>query len=232
MISVSALSDQTFSSLNSSFPHFSNQSLALPEKKFDYKTDDKEVKKIKNKKRHLSQLPIDNIVLKGSARQKRKLTRWLNDIAVVPKGDKILKAIAATVHTLTIKHSIAARLSSGRTIAPMTAKITNGEGDNILIIFDADMDDRGTHRVFGEHNELIEFNAIQNLFHELAHAMHQMQGTWRYFASEKQAIEEENEFRKDLADINGEPVRLRYRSKGVMITSVSAGGLGYPIPHR
>jgi len=174
--------------------------------------------------------PINNIILIGSKRQKRRLTRWLNDIAVVPKSYITLKAIEASGHTLTIKHSIAARLSSGRTIAPMTQKITNGEGDDILIIFDADMDDRGSHRVFGVNNELIEFNAIQNLYHELAHAMHQMKGTWRYFASEKQTIEEENEFRKDLAVINDEPVRLRYRTKGAMINKLASGGIGYRLP--
>jgi hypothetical protein len=34
---------------------------------------------------------------------------------------------------------------------------------------------------------LIEYTAIQNLYHELAHAMHMMKGSWCYFASEKQA---------------------------------------------
>jgi hypothetical protein len=160
------------------------------------------------------------------------MTRWLNDIAVVSKGYKTLKAIEKSGHTLTIKHSVAARLSSGRTIAPMTRNLTNGVGDDILIIFDADMEDRGTHRVFSAANELIEFNAIQNLFHELAHAMHQMQGTWRYFASEEQAIEEENEFRIDLAKINGEKPRLRYRTRGVAIKSISAGGLGYALANQ
>ena len=85
----------------------------------------------------------------------------------------------------------------------------------------------GTHRVYGVNNQLIEFNALQNLYHELAHAMHQMQGTWRYFASEKQAIEEENEFRIDLANINGEKPRLRYRTHGIPINTVGVAHLGY-----
>ncbi len=177
----------------------------------------------------LNQLPVSNIVLQGAKRQKQRLTRWLNEIALVPKGYATLQTIANSGHTLTIRHSEAARLSSGRTIAPMTRNITNGKGESVSIIFDADMEDRGTHRVFGLRNELIEFNALQNLYHELAHAMHQMQGTWRYFASEKQAIEEENQFRIDLADINGEKPRLRYHTNGVSITSVASGGLGYTI---
>ncbi len=222
MMSMRTLSDQIPST---NIPDLSFSS----SKKITYRSNQSDY--FSKRKAHLSQLPVKNIILEGSKKQKEKLTRWLNDIAVIPKGYTTLKAIEASGHTLTITHSVAARLSSGRTIAPMTEKIINGAGDSVKIIFDADMEDRGTHRVFGLHNELIEFNAIQNLYHELAHAMHQMQGTWRYFASEKQAIEEENEFRKDLANINGEPVRLRYRSKGVMITKLSAGGLGYSLPH-
>jgi hypothetical protein len=90
-----------------------------------------------------------------------------------------LQAIQNSGHTLTIKHSVSARLSSGRTIAPMTQNITNGAGDNVTIIFYADMDDSGTHRVFGVRNELIEFNLWQNIYHKIAHSMHQMQGPWR-----------------------------------------------------
>ncbi len=178
-------------------------------------------------------LPIKNVILVGTKKQKQRLKRWLNDISVIPKGYITLQAIEKTGHTLTIKHSDAARLSSGRTIAPMTQKITNGTGDDITIIFDADMDDIGTHRVFGVANELIEFNAQQNLYHELAHAMHLMQGTWRYFASEKQAIEEENEFRVDWAKMNGEKPRLRYHTNGVLITTIGSGGIGYKmIKHK
>lgn len=182
--------------------------------------------------RSFNDLPIANIVLVGTEKQKKELTRWLNDIAVVPKGYSTLKAIAKTPHTLTIKHSAAARLSAGRTIAPMTENLINGVGENVLIIFDAAMSDRGTHRVFNSANQLIEFNAIQNLYHELAHAMHKMQGTWRYFASEAQAIEEENEFRIDLAVINGEKPRLRYRVKGVLITAVGEGQLGHVLAKK
>lgn len=107
--------------------------------------------------------------------------------------------------------------------------LTNGVVEDILIIFDATMEDRGTHRVFGTHDELIEFNAQQNLFYELAHAMHKMQGTWRYFDSEGQAIEEENEFRIDLAKINKEKPRLRYDVKGILISNTYSGGIGYQL---
>lgn len=179
--------------------------------------------------RSFNQLPINNIVLVGTRKERQKLKRWLHDIAVVPVGYRTLKRIEASGHILTLKHSGAARLSSGRTIAPMTRDLINGKGADVTIIFDAKMSDSGSHRVFSAKSELIEFNAQQNLFHELAHAMHQMQGTWRYFDSEGQAIEEENKFRIDLAEINKAKANLRYFTKGVHISKVGLGGIGYPL---
>lgn len=73
---------------------------------------------------------------------------------------------------------------------------------------------------------------IQNLYHELAHAMHMMKGTWRYFKSEKQAIEEENRFRRDLARMQGRSAKLRFRKSGVMISEFekAAGGAAVSLP--
>jgi hypothetical protein len=85
----------------------------------------------------------------------------------------------------------------------MTMNLINGVGESIHIIFDARMDDIGTHMVYNGNKELIEYTAIQNLYHESALAMHMMSGTWRYFASERQAIEEENIFRRQLAEMQG-----------------------------
>ena len=142
---------------------------------------------------------IQNIHLIGSTQQTQRFINWLDEIATTTKGQNTLAAIIRSGHTLTIRHSIKARLSAGRTIAPMTENLINKKGESVTIIFDADMPDTGSHRVYNRRFELIEFTALQNLYHELAHAMHQMQGTWRYFASEDQAIEEENIFREELA---------------------------------
>jgi hypothetical protein len=84
------------------------------------------------------------------------------------------------------------------------------------------MDDIGTHMVYNGKKELIEYTAVQNLYHELAHAMHMMNGTWRYFASERQAIEEENIFRRQLAKIQGRTPTQRFRKSGVLISEVEA----------
>lgn len=77
----------------------------------------------------------------------------------------------------------------------MTRNLINGVGESVDIIFDARTDDRGSHMVFNADGALIQFTAVENLYHELAHAMHMINGTWRYFASEEQAVEEENIFR-------------------------------------
>ena len=161
-----------------------------------------------------------NIILKGSPEHVIKFTRWLDQIAMVPKGYQTLMMISNSPHELVLQHANHARNSAGRTIAPMTMNLINGIGESVDIIFDARTGDRGSHMVFNEKMELIEFSAIQNLYHELAHAMHQMNGTWRYFASEEQAIEEENIFRTELAFLKNLPLTQRYRVAGVMISEI------------
>ena len=71
-----------------------------------------------------------------------------------------------------------------------------------------------------EKKELIEYTAVQTLYHELAHAMHMMNGTWRYFASERQAIEEENIFRRELAKMHGRTPTQRLYITGMPITDI------------
>lgn len=157
---------------------------------------------------------ISNITIEAENHHRKKITRWLIEIMSVPKGKITLKAIASSPHRLTIKHSHAARISAGRAIAPMTNDLTNGIGDNVTIMFDASMPDEGTHIVFSSHYKPIEFTAVQNLYHELSHAMHKMLGDWRYFASEEQAIEDENIFRKELAIMQGKAITERFGVNG------------------
>ena len=163
-----------------------------------------------------------NIVLKGHPDHIIKFTRWLDQIMLVPKGFQTLKSIADSGHELVIEHADIARISAGRTQGPMTMNLINGVGESVHIIFDARMDDIGTHMVYNGRKELIEYTAVQNLYHELAHAMHMMNGTWRYFASERQAIEEENIFRRQLAKIQGRTPTQRFRKSGVLISEVEA----------
>lgn len=161
-----------------------------------------------------------NIVLRGHPEHIMKLTRWLDQILLVPKGFQTLQSIANSGNELVIEHADIARIFAGRTRAPMTMNLINGVGDSVQIIFDARMDDSGTHMVYNGKKELIEYTAVQNLYHELAHAMHMMNGTWRYFASERQAIEEENIFRRQLAEMQGRMPSQRFRKSGVPISEV------------
>jgi hypothetical protein len=161
------------------------------------------------------------IHIEGTPDQIRIFLRWLDQIAAVPKGSDTLEKIAASGHKLLIRHSKNALLSAGRTLTPMSANLINGKGESVQILFDAEIPDQGSHMVFDGRRRLIEYSAIQNLYHELAHAMHMMNGTWRYFKSERQAIEEENLFRKDLAAIQGKKPAYRMRKSGVLIGDVN-----------
>jgi hypothetical protein len=158
-----------------------------------------------------------NIVIVGTPEQTIRITRWLDQISLVPKGYDTLRSISNSAHELVIQHSDHALASAGRTRAAMTMNLINGNGDDVHIIFDARIDDSGSHMVYNARRELIEYTATQNLFHELAHAMHMMNGTWRYFASEAQAIEEENIFRRQMAEMQGRPATQRYRVAGVLV---------------
>ncbi len=178
----------------------------------------------------VSSYTLQNITITGTPLQQKRFLSWLNRIADIPKGQQTLLNIINTPHQLTITHSPAARLSAGRTIAPMTNDLINGVGADIVIIFDASIPEEGTQTVFNSQRNLIEFTAIQNLYHELAHAMHKIQGTWRYFDSEGQAIEEENIFRVQMSLYSNTPNYQRYGQNGVAIGSLEEQKIvGYQI---
>jgi hypothetical protein len=166
-----------------------------------------------------------NIVIVGTPVQIMKITRWLDQISLIPKGYDTLQSISNSAHELVIQHADYALTSAGRTRASMTMNLINGIGDSVHILFDARISDRGSHMVYNAYHELIEYTATQNLYHELAHAMHMMNGTWRYFDSEAQAIEEENIFRRQMAEMQGRPATQRYRKAGVLVNEPVSEGL-------
>lgn len=150
------------------------------------------------------------IVLEGKPKHIRRVSQWLDQIASVPYGRTTLEAIFDSGNQVTIRHSEWALQASGRTLAPVSSNLTNGLGEDVVILFDVRIPDEGSHRVFDGQRRPIEFTAVQNLFHELAHAKHLTNGTWRYTDSEGQAIAEENRFRQELSERNGEEeARLR-----------------------
>lgn len=85
------------------------------------------------------------------------------------------------------------------------------------IHFNANIPDTGSHQVYSNARQPIEYTAVQNLYHELAHALHMMNGTWMYFKSERQAIQEENIFRRQLAEIKQQPYLERVYVSGLPI---------------
>lgn len=164
--------------------------------------------------RHL--LRYRGIKVQGSPLHVKQITKWLDLIRTVPHGRETVDAILASGNLLTIRSSQWALHASGRTLAPVTDDLINGRGADVEILFDARIPDRGSHQVYGDANRLIEFTAVQNLYHELAHAKHLTNGTWRYNNSEAQAIEEENVFRRQLSQIQGRTtVAYRTSVKGV-----------------
>ena len=156
-----------------------------------------------------------SIELHGSAGQVLRMSAWLDQILQVPIGRETLDAVFASGNELLIRHSSWALHAAGRTLAPMTRNLTNKRGADVEIMFDARIPDGGSHRVYDKSYQSIEYTAVQNLFHELAHAKHLTNGTWRYFDSEGQAIEEENRFRAEYAKMLGkEKSAMRSGIKG------------------
>lgn len=158
-----------------------------------------------------------NISLHGTPQQIGKLRKWIEQIAQIPKGYDTLIQIQNSGHKLFIFHSTFSMVSSGRTSAPASDRLINGKGDSVDIHFNADIPDQGSHRVYSNKKIPIEYTAVQNLYHELAHALHMMNGTWRYFKSERQAIEEENIFREQLAEQQQKPFLERVYTSGLPI---------------
>lgn len=148
-------------------------------------------------------LSSNAIWLEGRPTQIRRLSIWLDRIYEIPHGRDTLNAILASGNQLLVRHSGWALLSAGRTLAPLSSGLTNGHGEDVTILFDTRIPENGSHWVFDRYGEKLEFTALQSLFHELAHARHQINGSWRYWDSEGQAIEEENQFRKQLAELGG-----------------------------
>ncbi len=157
------------------------------------------------------------INLLGDSRAVMRFKRWIDIISQVPSGVNTLWAISQSKHQLLIRHSHFSVISSGRTSAPMTRNLTNGVGEDVEIKFNAYIPEHGSHRVYGVNGKLIEFTAVQNLYHELAHAKHKMTGRWPYSRSEFAAIQEENKFRKELAELQNRPYFKRTHIQGKSI---------------
>lgn len=157
-----------------------------------------------------------------------KLFRWLDLIKLTQVGAATFKSIENSGHQLLIYHSDSALLSAGVTGATLSRNLTNGVGENAYIKFFLDMENHGSNCVLGKNGDYILYSAVHNLFHELIHARHKMNGTWLYFDSEGQAIREENKFRKDWAQYRSTKYALRHEfmeDEAIILNKNGACGL-------
>lgn len=143
-------------------------------------------------------------------KQAVKLFHWLDLIKLTQTGKETFQAIENSGKQLLIYHSDSALLSAGITGAPLSKNLTNGVGEDVYIKFYLDMEKDGSNCVLGKNGDYIQYTALHNLFHELIHARHKMNGTWLYFDSEGQAIREENKFRIDWANYRSTQYSLRH----------------------
>lgn len=160
----------------------------------------------------------ENIVIQyEKVQQLENVLRWLTEIEKIQVGSEVLDQIKKSKHQLIIKHSSYSIIAAGLSGAPATSNLYNGKGANATLKLHLGIPDSGSHVVEGPKGKMVPFTAVQNLFHELVHCKHYMNGTWLYFDSEGQAIKEENIFREQEAalnntdflertDINGEQV--------------------------
>ncbi len=138
-----------------------------------------------------------------------KTLRWLDRIFSTPTGYETLRAIQSCGSRVTVRHSRLATPGAGITRAVASSNLWNGIGVHAEILINLEMSDQGEHRVRGMYQDVIEFTADQNLMHELSHARHKSCGTEYARDPEYQAIRDENNYRRDLAQAQGSSARLR-----------------------
>lgn len=138
----------------------------------------------------------------GEDRHLRRLESWIVTVRGLSIGADTLDHISNSGHKLLIMHSAPSLGAGGKTLAPLSSRLTNGIGADAVIQMNLDMPEQGSHLVSNRHKTLIPFTAIQNFFHELSHARHKMNGQWRIYDSEGQAIDDENLFRQQEGLLN------------------------------
>lgn len=135
----------------------------------------------------------------GSNQNYDALNKWLEQVVKTPIGQSTFSEIQNSNHRLLIMHHETSVNSGGITLSQATSALFDGRGVDAVIQMNFNMPDSGSHLVSAlQTSNLIPFTASQNLFHELVHAKHSMNGTLAAMR-EVQAIEEENLFRQQEA---------------------------------
>lgn len=94
-----------------------------------------------------------------------RLSAGLDEIVTVPIGERTLEAILESGNQLTIRHWQWALQAAGRTLALLSDKLSNGQGSDVEILFDARIPEQGSHAAFDSQRNSMEFTALQNLSH-------------------------------------------------------------------
>lgn len=134
---------------------------------------------------------------------KKKIFQWIQDIQLTAIGQETWFAIKSSGHKLMLMHSAHALSSAGKTLAEMSKNLQNGIGTDAIVQMHFDMPINGTHLVNSSKRKWIPFVAKVNLFHELSHARHMMNGTLLVHDIEGQAVEDENIYRLQKAELDG-----------------------------
>lgn len=142
----------------------------------------------------------------GSKSHLKRLQYWFAEVGKTEIGLETIEAIKRARHDFLVAHEPASVNTAGKTLSKLTSRLSNGEGTEAVVLMNFNIPDLGSHRVAAVSRsrtgvQFTEFTAVQNFFHELSHVKHTLWGTMATMR-EVQAIEEENIFRTQEAQIN------------------------------
>jgi len=144
---------------------------------------------------------IDDFISVTSLSQKNleKMVQFIRKIKESELGEKLFAEMKSCGKKLIINDDKSSLSGGGYTGATngSSSAVFDGRGLDAKIRFRFDQPELGSHLVWTRENQQIPFTYIDNLYHELVHAKHNMCGTLSMYSSEHQAIEEENQFRRE-----------------------------------
>ncbi len=130
--------------------------------------------------------------------QEERVIQALTKLRDFPVGALLLEEIAQSPHQLRIRHNPYSLSSVGKTLLPLTRKLSNGTGDSATIEMHLDIPEEGSHLVSECTKGWIPFTFLQNLAHELRHARDGMTGKFVGHRYELDAVETENQLRLEM----------------------------------
>ena len=143
-------------------------------------------------------VPANIFLETNNSQQRLRVQLALQSLREYPVGALLLDEIAQSPHQLHIRHNPYSLSSVGKTLLPLTRKLSNGIGDNATIEMHLDIPEGGSHLVSECTKGWIPFSFLQNLAHELRHARDGMTGKFVGHRYEQDAVDTENQLRKEM----------------------------------